>query len=152
VAVTLNFVIHRRNLDQIPQMIGIAESSCASRIEFAHVQYYGWAFANREQLLPTREQGDLSLAQIQAAQARLAGKIKVDFVVPDYYARFPKPCMGGWGQKLMLIAPNGDALPCHAARVIPELVFDNVRSHSLRSIWEESEAFERFRGEGWMQE
>lgn len=152
IAVTLNFVIHRRNIDQIPRMLALAESSSATRIEFANVQYYGWAFANREQLLPTRAQLDASLAQIQAAQARLAGKIKVEYVVPDYYARFPKPCMGGWGRKLMLIAPSGDALPCHAARVIPGLAFENVKSRSLREIWEGSEAFLKFRGEDWMQE
>jgi PqqA peptide cyclase len=152
IAVTLNFVIHRRNIEQIPQMLALAESSSATRIEFANVQYYGWAFANREQLLPTRAQLDASLAQIQAAQARLAGKIKVEYVVPDYYARFPKPCMGGWGRKLMLIAPNGDALPCHAVRVIPGLAFENAKSRGLREIWESSDAFQKFRGEDWMKE
>jgi PqqA peptide cyclase len=151
-AVTLNFVVHRRNIDQIPQMLALAESSSATRIEFANVQYYGWAFANRAQLLPTRAQLDTSLGQIQAAQERLAGKIKVEYVVPDYYARFPKPCMGGWGQKLMLIAPNGDALPCHSARVIPGLVFDNVKQRSLGSIWRGNDAFQKFRGTSWMQE
>jgi PqqA peptide cyclase len=152
VAVTLNFVIHRRNIDQIADMVAIAESSSATRIEFAHVQYYGWAFLNRDQLLPTRAQLDASLAQIQSAKDRLAGKIKVEYVVPDYYARFPKACMGGWGQKLMLIGPDGEALPCHAARVIPGLRFENVESQSLKKIWEDSEAFERFRGESWMHE
>ena len=79
-------------------------------------------------------------------------KIKVEYVVPDYYAKYPKPCMGGWGRKLMLITPNGDALPCHAARVIPGMSFDNVKDRALREIWEESEAFQKFRGESWMQE
>jgi PqqA peptide cyclase len=152
IAVTLNFVIHRRNIEQIPGMLAIAEASCATRVEFANVQYYGWAFANRENLLPTREQVDESLKIIQPAQERLKGRIRVEYVVPDYYAKFPKPCMGGWGRKLMLIAPNGDALPCHAARVIPELSFENVKDRSLREIWERSEAFQKFRGEDWMQE
>ena len=151
VAVTLNFVIHRRNIDQIEEMLSIAESSSATRIEFANVQYYGWAFANRENLLPTRAQLDRSLEVIKSAEERLRGKIRIESVVPDYYAKYPKPCMGGWGRKLMLITPNGDALPCHAAKVIPELQFANVKESSLREIWESSPAFQKFRGEDWMQ-
>ena len=152
VAVTLNFVIHRRNLDQLEEMLAIAESSCANRVEFANVQYYGWAFANRENLLPTRAQLDHSLAFIQRAQERLQGRIRIEYVVPDYYAKYPKPCMGGWGRKLMLITPSGDALPCHAAQIIPGLSFDNVKEKSVREIWQHSAAFQRFRGENWMQE
>src|SRR5271154_5812927 len=127
VAVTLNFVIHRRNIDQIEEMLKLAESSSATRVEFANVQYYGWAFANREHLLPTRAQLDRSLEQIKQAQERLKGKIRIESVVPDYYAKFPKACMGGWGRKLMLITPNGEALPCHAAKIIPGLEFANVK-------------------------
>jgi len=152
VAVTLNFVIHRRNIEQLPEMLSLAESSSASRVEFANVQYYGWAFANRDSLLPTREQLTHSIDFLKKAQERLAGRIKVEYVVPDYYARFPKPCMGGWARKLMLITPRGEALPCHAAKVIPGLAFENVKNRSLREIWEVSDAFERFRGESWMQE
>jgi len=150
-AVTLNFVIHRRNIDQIPEMLAIAESSSASRVEFANVQYYGWAFANRGNLLPTREQLASSIELLKKAQERLKGKIRIEFVVPDYYAKFPKPCMGGWGRKLMLITPNGSALPCHAAQVIPGMHFENVKDRSLREIWEKSAAFQKFRGETWMQ-
>src|SRR6266436_6642566 len=152
VAVTLNFVIHRRNLDQLAEMLAIAESSSATRVEFAHVQYYGWAFANREQLLPTREQVAHSVDFFKRAQERLSGKIRVEYVVPDYYAKYPKPCMGGWGRKSMLITPTGNALPCHAAQIIPELHFENVRDRGLREIWENSAAFQKFRGEAWMQE
>ena len=152
VAVTLNFVIHRRNIDQIEEMLALAESSSATRVEFANVQYYGWAFANRENLLPTREQLTLSIELLKRAEERLRGKIRVEFVVPDYYAKFPKACMGGWGRKLLLIAPSGEALPCHAARVIPGLLFDNVKDGGLRDIWENSAAFQKFRGEDWMQE
>src|SRR5512136_906893 len=114
-AVTLNFVIHRRNIGQIEEMLALAETSSATRVEFANVQYYGWAFANRENLLPTREQLTLSMELLKRAEERLRGKIRVEFVVPDYYAKFPKACMGGWGRKLLLVAPNGEALPCHAA-------------------------------------
>ncbi len=152
VAVTLNFVIHRRNIDQLEEMLALVESSSASRVEFANVQYYGWAFANRDSLLPAREQFTQSIDFLKKAQERLAGKIKVEYVVPDYYAKYPKPCMAGWGRKLILITPNGDALPCHAARVIPGLSFENVKNRALREIWENSDAFQKYRGEAWMQE
>jgi PqqA peptide cyclase len=152
VGLTLNFVIHRRNIDQIDEMLALAESSTATRVEFANVQYYGWAFANREHLLPTRSQLDRSIGTLKAAQERLRGKIRVEYVVPDYYAKFPKPCMGGWGRKLMLITPTGEALPCHAAQIIPGLKFENVKGRGLREIWQSSDAFQKFRGEAWMQE
>ena len=152
VALTINFVIHRRNIEQIDDMLKLAESSSASRVEFANVQYYGWAFANREHLLPTRPQLDRSIETLKTAQDRLRGKIRVEYVVPDYYAKYPKPCMGGWGRKLMLITPSGEALPCHAAKVIPGLQFENVKDRTLREIWESSAAFQKFRGENWMQE
>jgi PqqA peptide cyclase len=152
IALTLNFVVHRRNLHQLPEMLALAESSSASRVEFAHVQYYGWAFANRSQLLPTREQLMQSLDFLKDAQERLRGKLRLEYVVPDYYAKFPKACMGGWARKSILIAPGGDALPCHAAAVIPGLRFANVQKNSLREIWESSDAFLKFRGQDWMQE
>src|SRR5229473_4584802 len=152
VAVTLNFVIHRRNIEQLAEMLALAESSCATRVEFAHAQYYGWAFANRERLLPTREQVAHSIEFFKRAEERLKGKIRVEYVVPDYYAKYPKPCMGGWGRKLMLITPTGEALPCHAAQIIPGLHFENVKDRSLREIWQNSAAFQKFRGEAWMQE
>ena len=151
-AVTLNFVLHRKNLDQLDEMLAIAENSSASRVEFAHVQYYGWAFANRNQLLPTRDQLTHSLEFFKNAQERLRGKIRVEYVVADYYGKFPKPCMGGWARKAMLITPSGRTLPCHAAEVIPGLQFENAREKSLREIWQSNEAFQKFRGEDWMQE
>ena len=152
VGVTLNFVLHRRNLHQMNEMLAIAEASSATRIEFANVQYYGWAFLNRDLLLPTRPQLDEFLVRVKSAEERLRGRIRVEYVVPDYYAQYPKPCMGGWGRKILLIAPNGAALPCHAASVIPGLRFENVKDKSLREIWESSEAFQKFRGESWMQQ
>ena len=151
-AVTVNFVIHRQNIHQLEEMLAIAEASCATRVEFANVQYYGWAFANRDNLLPTREQLDSSMGILKSAQERLRGKMRIEYVVPDYYAKYPKACMGGWGRKLMLVTPSGDVLPCHAARVIPELDFENVKDRVLREIWENSSAFQKFRGQDWMQE
>jgi PqqA peptide cyclase len=152
IGLTLNFVIHRQNLDQLEEMLALSEEIGPGRIEFAHVQYYGWAFENRERLLPTRNQLDRSLEVLKRAEERLRGRIRVEWVVPDYYAKYPKPCMGGWGRKAILIAPNGDALPCHAAHVLPGIAFENVRDCSLREIWENGETFGRFRGEDWMQE
>ncbi|HTW24330.1 MAG TPA: pyrroloquinoline quinone biosynthesis protein PqqE [Candidatus Baltobacteraceae bacterium] len=150
VGFTLNFVIHRENLDQLEAMIALTEEIRPGRVEFAHVQYYGWAFSNRARLLPSRAQLDRSLEILKQAQERLQREIRVEYVVPDYYAKYPKPCMGGWGRKVVLVTPNGDALPCHAARVIPGLTFDNVRTRPLREVWEESEAFRKYRGEEWM--
>jgi pyrroloquinoline quinone biosynthesis protein E len=152
IGLTLNFVIHRRNIDELEKMLAIVEESGAGCVEFASVQYYGWAFANRENLLPTRQQLDRCVEVLKRAEDRLSGKTRVIFVVPDYYAKFPKPCVGGWGRKLMLITPSGDVLPCHAAQIIPGLSFENVKNRGLREIWDHSEAFQKFRGEAWMQE
>jgi len=152
VGLTLNFVIHRQNVDQLEEMLALTERIEPGRVEFAHVQYYGWAFENRERLLPTREQLDRSLEILKGAEQRLRGRIRVEYVVPDYYAKYPKACMGGWGRKVMLVAPGGDVLPCHAANVIPGMKFENVETRSLREIWEHSEAFQRLRGEEWMPE
>jgi PqqA peptide cyclase len=152
IALTLNFVIHRQNLDQMEEMLALAEQIGPGRVEFAHVQYYGWAFANRRSLLPTRAQLDRSLEFLKKAEERLRGRIRVEYVVPDYYAKYPKACMGGWGRKLMLITPKGDVLPCHAAATLPGMTFENVSQQPLRKIWEESPSFQKFRGEEWMQE
>jgi PqqA peptide cyclase len=152
VALTLNFVIHRRNIDQLPEMLALGESSSAARIEFANVQYYGWAFQNRENLLPSREQLDRSLDFLKRSEERLRGRIHVEFVVPDYYAKYPKACMGGWARKFLLVTPEGDALPCHAAKILPGLRFENLKDRSVSEIWENSEAFRKFRGEEWLPE
>ncbi len=150
VAFTVNLVVHRQNLDRLEEMISFVEELGPQRLEIAHVQYYGWALLNREFLLPKREQVERSRAVVVTAEERLRGRMRIEFVLPDYYARYPKACMGGWGRRLMLVDPSGQALPCHAAGVIPELRFDNVRDHSLSWIWEESAAFRRFRGDDWM--
>jgi pyrroloquinoline quinone biosynthesis protein E len=152
VAFTANLVVHRQNLDHLEEMIEFAEQLKPDRLEIAHAQYYGWALKNRDTLIPTREQLENCLRIVEAAQARLSGRMRIDCVVPDYYARYPKACMGGWGRRLMLIDPSGQVLPCHAAGVIPGMSFDNVREQSLEWIWRESAAFQRFRGEQWMPE
>lgn len=152
VAFTMNVVVHRQNLERLPQVIALAEELEADKLEIANVQYYGWALQNRTALLPSERQLEQSLATVKAAQERLKGRMRIDFVVPDYYGKYPKPCMGGWGRKLMLVNPAGEAMPCHAAGVIPGMSFENVAAWPLRRIWEESEAFQRFRGEEWMPE
>lgn len=152
VALTLNFVIHRQNVDQLEEMLALTEEIAPGRVEFAHVQYYGWAFANLQLLMPTRQQLDRSVEILKSAAERLRSRIKVEYVVSDYYAKYPKACMGGWGRKVALITPDGEVLPCHAAKILPGLQFENVRTQSLKKIWEESESFRKFRGEGWMPE
>jgi pyrroloquinoline quinone biosynthesis protein E len=152
VAFTVNLVVHRQNLDHLEEMIAFVEQLRPDRVEIAHAQYYGWALKNRDTLIPTRQQLENCLCVVEAAQERLSGRIRIDCVVPDYYARYPKACMGGWGRNLILINPSGRVLPCHAAEVIPRMQFDNVREHALEWIWRESTSFQRFRGEQWMPE
>jgi pyrroloquinoline quinone biosynthesis protein E len=152
IAFTVNLVVHRQNLDHMAEMIAFIEQLQPERIEIAHTQYYGWALANRAALMPTRAQVENSVAVIAEAENRLSGRIRIDSVVPDYYAKYPKACMGGWGRRLMLVNPSGRVLPCHAAEVLPGMSFENVRDRSLGWIWQESESFRRFRGEEWMPE
>jgi pyrroloquinoline quinone biosynthesis protein E len=153
IPLSLNFVIHRRNIDRLPQLIALAETLEATRVELANTQFYGWAFLNRAALLPTREQVDRAREVATAAQARLAGKIDIFYVLPDYYETRPKPCLNGWGQRYLTINPVGDVLPCPtASSAIPEMRFENVRAQSLDWIWRESESFNRFRGTEWMPE
>src|SRR5580692_4748578 len=151
-AFTVNLVVHRQNIDHIEEMMAFIEQLEPERMEIAHTQYYGWALQNRAALLPTRAQLEKAAEAVAAAEKRLAGRIRIDSVVPDYYARFPKACMGGWGRRLMLINPAGKVLPCHAAEVIPGLEFENVRDERLAFIWQQSSSFQRFRGEQWMPE
>jgi PqqA peptide cyclase len=152
IAFTVNLVVHRQNLDHLEEMIAFIEQLQPERIEIAHTQYYGWALANRAALLPTSAQVEKAVAIVAEAEKRLAGRIRIDFVVPDYYAKYPKACMGGWGRRLMLINPAGKVLPCHAAEVISGMSFENVREKTLAWIWQESPSFRRFRGEEWMPE
>jgi pyrroloquinoline quinone biosynthesis protein E len=153
ISLSLNFVIHRRNIDRLPQMITLAETLGAQRIELANVQFYGWAFQNRAALLPTRDQVARARDIAIAAKARLAGLIDIFYVLPDYYETRPKPCLNGWGQRYLTVNPIGDVLPCPtASSAIPDLHFENVRARSLAWIWRESESFNRFRGTEWMPE
>ena len=153
IPLSLNFVIHRRNIDRLPQMIDLAEALGAERVELANVQFYGWAFRNRAALLPTRGQVERARDIATEAKARFEGKIDIFYVLPDYYETRPKPCLNGWGQRYLTVNPIGDVLPCPtASSAIPDLRFENVRTRELDWIWRQSESFNRFRGTEWMPE
>ncbi len=149
-ALTINAVLHRHNIERVEEFIDLALDLGAGRIEIANVQYYGWALLNRAALMPTRRQLIAMDAAVKARLPSLTGRIVVDYVVPDYYARRPKSCMGGWGRRFILVTPSGLALPCHAAETIPGMSFETVGSRPLSAIWEDGEAFRRFRGTDWM--
>lgn len=149
-ALTVNAVVHRHNIDHADEFFDLALDLGAGRIEVANVQYYGWGLLNRAALMPTRDQLLRMDAVVRERMAGLSGRLVVDYVVPDYYARRPKACMGGWGRRFMNITPSGKVLPCHAAETIPGLAFETVHDRPLGAIWRDSPAFERFRGTGWM--
>jgi PqqA peptide cyclase len=152
IPLTVNAVMHRANIDRIGAMVDLALALGATRVEIAHVQYYGWALKNRAALMPTAEQVERAATEVEELRRRHHGKIVIDAVVPDYYARLPKPCVGGWGRRSLNVTPAGKVLPCHAAESIPGLEFWSVREHSLADIWANSPAFNAFRGTDWMQE
>jgi pyrroloquinoline quinone biosynthesis protein E len=149
---TINCVLHRRNLDRIEEILRLAEELGAQRLELANTQYYGWAVLNQQQLMPTREQLERGEEAVNRFRSRVGPRITVLWVLPDYHEDLPKPCMGGWGRSAIVVAPNGEVLPCQAAATIPGLEFPNARDRSLEWIWHEADAFTRFRGTDWMQE
>jgi PqqA peptide cyclase len=149
---TVNFVIHRQNAENLPAMIALGAELGAQRIEVAHVQYYGWGLVNRAALLPSRAQLDASTAEVEAARLKYKGRMVIDYVVPDYYAERPKSCMGGWARRFMNITPTGKVLPCHAAETLPGVEFPSVQTQSLGEIWRSAPAFELYRGTDWMAE
>jgi pyrroloquinoline quinone biosynthesis protein E len=146
---TLNVVLHRHNVDRIDRILGLAEELGADRIELAHTQYYGWARRNRDGLLPGRAQLERAETVVRAARDRLRERMEIIYVLPDYYSRYPKPCMGGWGRRQLTVVPNGDVLPCPTAHEVP-LPRASVREHPLAWIWAQSPVFQSFRGTDWM--
>jgi len=149
---TLNTVLHRENLDRVPEVIALAEALGADRLELANTQYLGWALLNRRALLPTREQLAQARAVAAEARRRLKGRMEVLFVTPDYYVEFPNACMDGWGRRFLLVSPDGLVLPCHVAHTLPGFAWESVRDRPLQEIWRDSPAFNAFRGEAWMPE
>jgi pyrroloquinoline quinone biosynthesis protein E len=148
----MNCVIHRMNIDHLDKIIELAVELDAEYLELANTQFYSWAHVNREHLLPTREQLQRAEATTNRWREKLGTKMKLFFVVPDYYESRPKKCMNGWGNVFLTITPDGTALPCHTARMLPGLAFPNVRDMSVRDIWHASEGFNRYRGTDWMKE
>jgi len=149
---TINAPIHRHNMEEVPGFIELALSLGAERLEIANVQYAGWALLNRKALMPEREAVERQVRIVEEAQERLSGIMTIDFVTPDYFAIYPKPCMGGWARDAFMVAPDGTVLPCHAAGTIKSLHFERFGDWSLSRIWHESSAFNAFRGTDWMQE
>jgi pyrroloquinoline quinone biosynthesis protein E len=149
---TVNTVLHRENLDRTGEVIALAEELRADRLELANTQYLGWAFLNRQALLPTREQIERARSVAAAARKRLEGRMEVVFVVPDYYVEFPPACMDGWGRRFLVVSPDGLLLPCLLAHTVPGLSFGNVREQSVEELWTSSPGLLAFRGEDWMPE
>jgi len=148
----LNVVLHRLNIDHVEQILNMAEEFGADYVELANTQYYGWAQRNRDRLLPSREQLRHAEEVTQRFREKPGQRMRIFFVVPDYFERRPKPCMNGLGSIFLTITPDGTALPCHAARMLPGIEFPNVRTSSVESVWYESEGFNHFRGDSWMKE
>jgi PqqA peptide cyclase len=150
IPLSLNVVLHRANIDRVDAIIDLAEKLNADRLELANVQFYGWAMLNTSQLLPSHSQIQRASDSVHAAKHRLANRMELVYVMPDYFSGRPKPCMNGWGQRHITVNPAGDVLPCPSAGVVRGLRFENVRHKPLNWIWEHSDAFNKFRGEEWM--
>ena len=148
----MNVVIHRMNIEHIDRIIAMAHDLGAEYLELANTQYYSWAATNRAHLLPSTEQLRRAEAITDAWRRKLDGRMKLYFVVPDYHEGKPKKCMNGWGSVFLTITPDGAALPCHTARLLPGLHFPTVREMGLREIWYQSDGFNHYRGTGWMKE
>jgi len=148
----LNVVLHRYNLDHVGRIIEMAIEMEVEYLELANTQYYGWGLVNRAHLLPTREQLQKAEAVVNAYRAKAGNKLRILFVVPDYFEERPKACMNGWGSVFLAVSADGTALPCHAAKTLPGFDFPNVTQHSVQDIWHHSDAFKRYRGDAWMKE
>lgn len=148
----LNIVLHRKNIDQIDHILDMTVDLNADYVELASTQYYGWSRINVDQLLPTRAQLENAEKVAKHYQEKMKDKMKIIYVIPDYFENRPKKCMNGWGNIFLTIAPDGSALPCHAAAQLPGLEIPNVKNHSVDWIWDESPTFNQFRGTDWMKE
>lgn len=148
----LNFVLHRQNIHQVREFLETAELLGAEFVELANTQYYGWAKHNQQGLLPSRKQVEHAERVTNDFRSRHKGNMDVFFVAPDYYDDRPKKCSNGWATTFITVTPEGDVLPCHAAKVIPGLDFPNVKQHKLSDIWRSSDLFNKYRGTNWMVE
>lgn len=148
----LNVVLHRINIDHIQQILDMAESLGVEYLELANTQYYGWAMLNRDQLMPTREQLLRAEEITNRFREKIGDRMRIYFVISDYFEERPKACMNGWGSVFITVTPDGAVLPCHAARILPGIQFPNVRDAHLEEIWYGSQAFNQYRGDAWMKE
>ena len=148
---TLNIVIHRHNIDNIEKILDICIEAKADYVEIANAQYHGWAFKNQKQLLPTKEQVFNAFNITQKYQRIYKENPKFIYVIPDYIEGNPKPCMGGWGQNVVAITPDGSVMPCLSAKILPDIELPNIKDDSLDNIWNESLTFNKFRGFDWME-
>jgi pyrroloquinoline quinone biosynthesis protein E len=148
----VNCVIHRHNIEHIGQIIAMADEIGAEYLELANSQWYGWSMLNRDSLMPSRVQLIEAERVTNEWKEKLAGRMRIFFVVPDYHENKPKRCMNGWGEVFLVVTPDGTALPCHTARMLPGLDFPNVRDISMGEIWRDSDGFNRYRGDDWMEE
>ncbi len=148
----LNVVLHRLNIDHIEQILDMAEAMRADHVELANTQYYAWAYENRKHLIPSKHQLVRAEEITNNFRKKIGKKMKIYFVNPDYYETKPKACMNGWGSIFLNLTPDGVALPCHEARMLPGLSFPSVREKSVRDIWFESDGFNAYRGDSWMSE
>jgi PqqA peptide cyclase len=152
ISLTINVVLHRENIDQVPRFVELALEAGADRLELANTQYLGWALENRAQLLPSSAQIASARACASEARERLRGRLELLFVLPDYDTAIARPCMQGWARRYVLVSPDGLVLPCHQAHTLPGLVWERAGERALRDIWLHSSGLNAFRGESWMPE
>jgi pyrroloquinoline quinone biosynthesis protein E len=150
----LNFCITAQNIHGIEDVLDLSTALEADFVELATVQYYGWAYENRDHLLPTKTQlteaeAAVNLYRDNQQENHNGDGPKFIFVTPDYYEERPKACMNGWGSTFLTVTPDGSALPCHSAKILP-LTFPNVQNKSVSDIWNNDFSFNHFRGDAWM--
>jgi PqqA peptide cyclase len=148
----LNVVLHRLNIDHVEEILRMADRMGADYVELANTQFYGWAWHNRQHLMPSRAQVERAEEVTRQFRERQERPMRIFFVVPDYFEKRPKACMNGLGSIFLTVTPDGTALPCHAARMLPGLDFPNVKTSSLEHVWYESSGFTHYRGDAWMKE
>ncbi|MFI6172744.1 pyrroloquinoline quinone biosynthesis protein PqqE [Nocardia sp. NPDC051052] len=149
---TINVVLHRGNLDRVERIIDLAVDLGADRIELANTQFYGWGLRNRAALLPTVDQLEPARAAVCRAREKRPGGPELVYVVADYFADRPKPCMDGWGRRQFTVTPDGDVLPCPAASIVTTFPIENVLRRPLAEIWYDGAIFNAYRGTEWMRE
>ncbi|WP_063783144.1 pyrroloquinoline quinone biosynthesis protein PqqE [Streptomyces sp. XY431] len=149
---TVNAVLHRANVERLGEIADLAVELGADRVELAHTQFYGWAWVNRAHLAPSDAQVRQAEQDVAAARARHGDRIEITHVVADHHSGTAKPCMNGWGNEQLVVAPDGAVLPCLAAAQLPGLPVPNAVTDGLAASWHDSPAFNRYRGTDWMPE